>query len=205
MLGELRGDAVELYQFDDAYLAKLRAGDEETVRHFTEYFSRLLLIKLRARQEAPHVIDDIRQETFLRLFTILGRESGGVQEASRLGAFVNSVCNNVLLEHYRARNRVVCIDDTPEMSDNRVDLNRQLVDDERKRLIADVLEKMPQRDRELLRALFLEERDKDAICKSFDVDRAYLRVLLHRAKQQFRNHGPELSLNGVSSKKNGFA
>ena len=37
-----------------------------------------------------------------------------------------------------------------------------------------------------MRALFFEEKDKDEICKDFGVDRDYLRVLLHRAKQSFR-------------------
>jgi RNA polymerase sigma-70 factor, ECF subfamily len=45
---------------------------------------------------------------------------------------------------------------------------------------------MGQRDRELLRAIFLEEGDKDEVCRRFGVDRDYLRVRLHRAKERFR-------------------
>ena len=33
----------------------------------------------------------------------------------------------------------------------------------------------------------LEERDKDQVCIDFGVDRDYLRVLLHRAKQSFKS------------------
>ncbi len=43
-----------------------------------------------------------------------------------------------------------------------------------------------ERDRRLLREVFLEERDKDEVCNDFGVDREYLRVLLHRAKQSFK-------------------
>jgi len=39
----------------------------------------------------------------------------------------------------------------------------------------------------LLRAIFLEEQDKDAVCRDFGVDRDYLRVLLHRAKLSFKS------------------
>ncbi|HEX8881821.1 MAG TPA: hypothetical protein VF749_17385, partial [Candidatus Acidoferrum sp.] len=42
------------------------------------------------------------------------------------------------------------------------------------------------RDRELLRAVFFEERDKDAVCREIGVDRNYLRVLVHRAKDKFK-------------------
>ena len=42
------------------------------------------------------------------------------------------------------------------------------------------------KDKNLLRWLFFEERDKDEICRELNVDRNYLRVLVHRAKAQFR-------------------
>jgi RNA polymerase sigma-70 factor (ECF subfamily) len=42
------------------------------------------------------------------------------------------------------------------------------------------------RDRELLTWLFFEGRDKDQICRDLEIDRDYLRVLLHRAKNHFR-------------------
>ncbi len=48
------------------------------------------------------------------------------------------------------------------------------------------LDGLPEKDRELLRWLFFDERDKDAICRELNIDRGYLRVLLHRAKARFR-------------------
>ena len=39
----------------------------------------------------------------------------------------------------------------------------------------------------MLKAVFLDERDRDEVCREFGVDRDYLRVLLHRAKQEFKN------------------
>ena len=39
----------------------------------------------------------------------------------------------------------------------------------------------------VLKAVFLEERDRDEVCREFGVDRSYLRVLLHRAKQEFKS------------------
>ena len=48
-----------------------------------------------------------------------------------------------------------------------------------------VLAKLPAKDRKLLKAVFFEQRDKDEVCFELGVSREYLRVLLHRAKQQF--------------------
>ena len=53
--------------------------------------------------------------------------------------------------------------------------------------IREILEELPERDRRLLREIFLEEREKDDVCRDFGVDRDYLRVLLHRAKQSFKS------------------
>jgi RNA polymerase sigma-70 factor, ECF subfamily len=53
--------------------------------------------------------------------------------------------------------------------------------------VREILEELPERDRRLLREVFLEERDKDEVCRDFGVDRDYLRVLLHRAKQSFKS------------------
>jgi RNA polymerase sigma-70 factor (ECF subfamily) len=53
--------------------------------------------------------------------------------------------------------------------------------------VSQILEDLPERDRRLIREVFLEERDKDEVCRDFGVDRDYLRVLLHRAKQSFKS------------------
>ena len=45
---------------------------------------------------------------------------------------------------------------------------------------------LPDKERELLKWLFFDELDKDEICRRLNVDRNYLRVLLHRAKLRFR-------------------
>jgi RNA polymerase sigma-70 factor (ECF subfamily) len=176
---------VELYSFDDSYLERLKAGDPAVQHHFVSYFSELLLIKLRARCLAPQVIDDVRQETFARVLTVLRREQG-VRSAERLGAFVNSVCNNVLLEQYRSSARSDALDDHPEPPDKTIDMDGALISEETARQVKQVLAQLSGKDRELLRAVFLEERDKDQVCRQFKVDRDYLRVLLHRAKAQFR-------------------
>jgi RNA polymerase sigma-70 factor (ECF subfamily) len=41
----------------------------------------------------------------MRELTLL-RTKGGLRQPDRLGPFVNSVCNLVLLEHYRSQNRI---------------------------------------------------------------------------------------------------
>jgi RNA polymerase sigma-70 factor (ECF subfamily) len=52
--------------------------------------------------------------------------------------------------------------------------------------VREILLDLEPRDRSLLKAVFLDERDRDEVCREFGVERDYLRVLLHRAKQEFK-------------------
>jgi RNA polymerase sigma-70 factor, ECF subfamily len=177
---------VEFFSFDESYLQRLRGGDFPTEQHFVDYFGQLLLIKLRSRLRSSQTVDDIRQETFVRVLKAV--RTGGVRSAEGLGSFVNSICNNVLQEHYRSSARSVSSqDETPlDPPDTSIDLDGMLVAEQTREHVRHALSMLSEKDRRLLRAIFFEEKDKDEICTDFGVDRDYLRVLLHRAKQSFR-------------------
>ena len=178
---------MQLQSFDESYVERLQAGDFRTQEHFVAYFSELIQLKLRSRLHSPQAIEDVRQETFTRVFAAL--RGGKIRQPERLGAFVNSMCNNVLLEHYRASSRDSSLDDEEQQDfpATNVDVLGAVAAKQMGEKIREILEEMPERDRRLLREIFLEERDKDYVCHDFGVDREYLRVLLHRAKQSFKS------------------
>ncbi len=177
---------MEFFSFDESYLQRLRGGDFPTEQHFVDYFGQLLRIKLRSRLRSSQSVDDIRQETFVRVLKAV--RTGGVRSAEGLGSFVNSICNNVLQEHYRSSARSVSSqDETPlDPPDTSIDLDGMLVAKQTREQVNQALSMLSEKDRRLLRAIFFEEKNKDEICNDFGVDRDYLRVLLHRAKQSFR-------------------
>jgi RNA polymerase sigma-70 factor (ECF subfamily) len=178
---------VEFFDFDGAYVDRLRAGDPSTEQHFVAYFDQLLRIKLRSRTLASDKVEDLRQETYIRVVAAL-RKEGGIRQPERLGAFVNSICNNVLLEFYRSSARSQPLeDDHMDIPDKVLDLDGMLATKESAIYVRRILDGMPKRDRDLLRSLFLEEKEKDAICRELGVDREYLRVLVHRAKDKFKS------------------
>jgi RNA polymerase sigma-70 factor (ECF subfamily) len=177
---------LEFHSFDREYVQKLAEGDSVVERHFVSYFSGLLLMKLRYRLRSGQEVEDLMQEVFLRVLLTL-RQGQGVQQPERLGAFVNAVCNNVVLEHFRNRGRMAQWDDQfPEPRDTTVDLERRLVSEQSKQRVRALIEELSAKDRRILKAVFLEEQDKETVCHEFGVDRDYLRVLLHRAKSRFR-------------------
>jgi RNA polymerase sigma-70 factor (ECF subfamily) len=178
--------AIKFESFDEDYVQRLTEGDPVASNHFASYFGNLLYLKLRVRLRSPHLIEDIRQETLKRVLAIL-REGGGVENPESFGAFVNGVCNNVMRELCRLDEREEPWDEgMDDPIDATVDLDAELVNDDLKREIAWVFAAMPVKDRRILKAIFLDELDKAEICRKYQVNNNYLRVMLHRAKAQFR-------------------
>ena len=180
------GAHLEYADFDADYLNRLKNRDAETERHFTAYFSNAIWLKLRSRVRARHLIEEIRQETFARVLKYL--QSGKrIEYPERFGAFVQGVCNNVMLEVLRAETHHPPMSgETMDPADDRVRFDAEIVTEERKKMVRDVLAELPQKDRAILRMVFLEEGERSEICRHFHVDNDYLRVLLHRAKEKFR-------------------
>jgi RNA polymerase sigma-70 factor (ECF subfamily) len=177
---------VEFFAFDGAYVERLRQGDPSTEQHFVAYFGQLLRIKLRSRMLPSDKVEDLQQETFIRVIANL-RKDGGVRQPERFGAFVNSICNNVLREHYRSGSKNQPLEEVHmDIPDKVLDLEGMLVTKESAQHVRRILDGMPKRDRDLLRAIFLEEKEKDSVCREFGVDREYLRVLVYRAKDKFK-------------------
>jgi RNA polymerase sigma-70 factor (ECF subfamily) len=172
--------------FDEAYLGALRARDPHTEASLISHFSRPVQVKLRARLRSPELIQDAFQETFLRVLTYF-RSGKTLDNPASLPGFVYVTCHNVALELLRGHTRH---DQFPEQFREPIaaglDPERQVVTEERKALVRRLLEELSEKDRKLIKRVFLDEEDKDAVCREFDVNRNYLRVLLHRARVRFK-------------------
>jgi len=115
------------------------------------------------------------------------RSDKSMDHPERLGAYVHSVSINVMMELLRASTRHPAMpEDAHHLVDRSMNPEGDVVTRERKDMVRNILEELPEKDRGILRAVFLEDIDKADVCKRFDVNRDYLRVLVHRAKIRFR-------------------
>jgi RNA polymerase sigma factor (sigma-70 family) len=175
---------VEFYTFDAEYLRRLKAEDPTTQAHFASYFSEMLRMKARHRGLDWHHVEDVCQETFYRVLKALQGES--VQFPEKFGGYVSSVCENVILEKYRDFSRNQHLDlENMEIPDGRDNLETAFLRSEKGRMVAKLLGKMSPKKRNILRALIYEQLDREQMCKRFAVSRAYLRVQLFRAIEEF--------------------
>jgi RNA polymerase sigma-70 factor (ECF subfamily) len=177
-------------EFGRTYLVNLKRRDPQTEAHFATYFSGYLESKLRGQLRSRDLAEDVRQETLVRVLEAVYTKAD-MRHPERFGAFVNSVCNNVLLEYWRRRNTGRETPDLTEHVDGRPDPERaaQIAQDIAE--LRNVLLKLHKRDRDLLRMIYWEERDRHEISRVTHTSAQHLRVILHRAKRTVRRYVDE--------------
>ncbi|HTT24049.1 MAG TPA: sigma-70 family RNA polymerase sigma factor [Candidatus Sulfotelmatobacter sp.] len=180
--------AIQFQDFDSDYLDRLGSGDFRTQQHFVAYFGELIRLKASKRLRSIAAIEDIRQETLTRVLRLLAEQR--IRQPERLGPFVNSVCNNVLQEHHRSGSREMSVEAeiVDAIPDPTIPVPDAIARRQMQETVRQILAGLGEKDRCLLKALFLDERSKDDVCRDFGVTRDYLRVLVHRAKQSFKSH-----------------
>ena len=171
---------VELYPFDQEYLVRLRDRDAATETHFVDNFSKLLKAKLRSDGYSESALNDILQETLYRVLKSVYDDR--IQSPSSLRSFVYGVCERVEWEYDRGESRYWRNDseEFPDIPDDRSPGGpaRQA---EVRQTVRWVLDKLAEKDRKILVALFMDEKEREEVCQEFGITRDNLRVLLHRA------------------------
>jgi len=187
---------VDLYSFDADYLRRLKDRDPATEAHFVSYFSPRMQVKLRHRGFSSPALEDVSQETFFRVLTAV--QGDNVLYPERFGAYVHSVCDRVILEKFRefARNQHLDLDGM-DVPDRKTNLETMLLKKEKRKIVENILEEMPPKKRNILRALIFEQLDRDELCERFGVNGDYLRVLLFRAKEEFVERLKARGLEGL--------
>ena len=173
--------------FDQKFLNALRDRNTDAEDFLISHFARPVQLKLRSRLSSPELVQDASQEAFLRILNYF-RSGKTLDNPASLPGFIHSVCHNISLEFLRAHTRHdQMADDFRAPVDPRLNPEGEMVTAERREFVARVLAELPERDRLILRRIYLEEEDKDEVCREFNIDRGYLRVLVHRACIRFRN------------------
>ena len=127
-------------------------------------------------------VDDLVQESLVRFFRAEQRKL--IRNTEEFGAFLNGVCRNVILEYRRRRRREPPLDPEVPIPDPGVRPDADIF--ELRNAIDNGLAELAERDRAILRALYLEGHEKEEICREWGMTDAQFRVVLFRAKERFR-------------------
>jgi RNA polymerase sigma-70 factor (ECF subfamily) len=173
--------------FNAAYINALRQGDPETEAHFVNYFSPILMRKLRRNLRSTDRAEDLRQETFLRVLAAV-RSGRNVRKPERFDIYVMGVCTHVLHESWRQERRSAVLQPLDvDLPGDFPSAYALLLAQETRRDVKRVLSRLDKSEQSILQDVLMDELEKDDVCRRYGVNRNYLRVLLYRAKKEFRN------------------
>ncbi len=140
-------------------------------------------------------VDDIVQESLTRFVKAGQRQQ--IRNTEEFGAFLNGVCRNVILEYRRRVRRDPAVTEDGEIPERGVRPDADIL--EMRDAIDNGLAELSDRDRTVLRQLYLEGKEKDEICKEWNMSDAQFRVVLFRAKERFRRaYNGEVKQNAAS-------
>ncbi len=132
-------------------------------------------------------MEDVVQETLTR-FVKATQKNQIRNNPEEFGAFVNGVCRNVILEYRRRSRREPLADPDIPVKDAGVRPDAEVY--EMREAIDQGLAELAERDRIILRELYLEGKEKEDICAQWGMSDAQFRVVLFRAKERFRKAYP---------------
>jgi RNA polymerase sigma-70 factor (ECF subfamily) len=182
-------EAEEEAQVAADLVARIGRGARDAEDQMVRRYGAGLLYLLKRRSRDPELAADIRQDTFRVAIEKL--RSSPLDEPERLAAYLRSVALNLWIAHQRKNARRATTADS-EAVEQAADESRpgpfENVSREQVRaaLVQLLAELGTPRDREILKRLYLDDEDKDAICAALGVDATHFNRVLFRAKQRFR-------------------
>ena len=127
-------------------------------------------------------IEDVVQETLHRY--LVSVQGDRLRSADAAGAFVNGICRNVISEYRRRVFRDLPMPEVPPEPPAKSLSPPDLF--ELKDAIAEAMQQLLARDRQILQLFYLEERSLPQILEATHLTEANFRVVLCRAKERFR-------------------
>jgi RNA polymerase sigma factor (sigma-70 family) len=169
--------------FDGDYLARLRKGDNDTAHHFNGYFRRLVHSKISGMFDQDREEDLIDKVMTAALERIL---RGEPRDATRLVAYVYGICSNLTKTAMRPGLKRE-LDLAPDcLCDGGQSAEERLLAKEKAKAVRNVLDTLNRNDRAVLIDICCHEIPRDEVCRTYNVTREHLRLILFRARRKFQ-------------------
>lgn len=162
-------------------------------------YQRGLLYLVRRKTSDKELAEDVCQRAFIVALEKL-RESA-VRKPESLAAFLRSTALNLLIADQRKQFRQGTTPDSEVVAlaaDHAPGPFDEVSGEQLRSVVRALLKELSQaRDREILIRFYLDEEDKQSICRSLELDAEHFNRVLFRARQRFRVLLEEASRKGT--------
>jgi RNA polymerase sigma-70 factor, ECF subfamily len=170
-------------------VSRIRKGDQQAETQLVERYSRAVMIIIRRGVSDTASVDDLHQETLWMVLKKIRR--GDVREPKKLSGFVCSVARNLVIEHFRDAVRQERLTETEKamsLAHPAPNPLEELMHKEQADLVRRTLKEMPnERYSQVLFRLYIAEDKKEQICADLGLTSIRLNLVLHRARERYRD------------------
>jgi RNA polymerase sigma-70 factor (ECF subfamily) len=168
---------------------RIREGDISAESELIRQFEPGLRVLLRRRTGGDQgLLQDLVQETLLVLIQRL--RGTGIEDPQKLAAFAAQTARNLAIASLRKAERQktdVDSDATDRNADPSQHVEDRTADLEAALAVRALLRELPQpRDRLMLKRFYLDDHDKQLICREMDLTEAAFNQALSRARRRFK-------------------
>jgi RNA polymerase sigma-70 factor, ECF subfamily len=182
---------------DISLVAAIAAGTEAQNTLYLKYRRPLLQIFLQRRIDRD-TAQDLLQLTFLQAIKKIREE--GLEDPGNLGGYLYRTACNLAIAYWRgeiARRRSAAGEPVADLQDDTLALDERVDQDLLAQCVRKLITELPrERDREVLKRLYLDEEPKAEIRESMQLTELQFNQVLFRARQRFgeilRRHGLDI-------------
>ena len=177
-------------------MARIAGGDRPAEAEFVRLFERgvRVLVRRYCRPGDP-IVDDLVQDVLSGVLERL--RAGAIHDPAALPAYVQSAVVYATSAEYRRR-RPTLAETAIEQIPDRETPGSRLAATQLAKLLRDLLAGMAvPRDREILRRFYLEEEDKDSVCRALAIDPGHFHRVMFRARERLRVMAEQAGIGGA--------
>jgi RNA polymerase sigma-70 factor (ECF subfamily) len=169
---------------------RIQQGDDSGMEDLYGVFARGVRFYL-CRQLGPQELDDKIHDTFLIVVQAIRR--GDLREPERLMGFVRTVVRRQVAAHIdqvvHSRREELHLDVGVRVADRRNNPEQSAAFRQKIDFMRSVLQKLSERDRDVLTRFYLYEETQEQICQEMQLTETQFRLLKSRAKARFGELG----------------
>ena len=172
------------FTFDAEYLARMRARDKATLKHFYECFA--LPIRNRvAHSVAWQDVDDLVQDFFAAILPRI--DAGQPRDPAKLPGYVIHTCQNLIYHHWRrGKKNSLLVNEFSEFVDVCESVEAQMIRGLNNQPVQQILQELPVRYREAIHRRFVLEEDTPTAAKAMGTTSQNFRLILCHTLRRFR-------------------
>ena len=169
---------------------RVQRGEDAGMEELYFIFARGIRYYL-CRQLGPQELDDKVHDAFLIVVQAIQR--GDLREPERLMGFVRTIVRRQVAAYIdrvvHIRKEEVDIEMGSRIADRRGNPEQTVAMRQKAELMQGILQRLSERDREILTRFYLDEQTEEQICKEMNLSETQFRLLKSRAKSRFGELG----------------